>query len=1500
MAQSGDIFNISDFAKDLLLQMKFGADGNKHLEIGKVPIIFVVHSMGGLVFKKAFILGRNDPQFQGIVDTICSVIFLATPHRGSGLAGILQKFLSASFHSPKQYVADLQRNSPSIIDINEQFRFHASQLEIVSFFETMQSSIGPRKLVIVERDSAVLGYPNEISCPMNADHHTVCKYSSRQDANYVNVRNVIGNFVSKFKIKGTLPKTPEKGSNTDKLLGISRRSSTSEILIRSKLVRLIEPVDAVEDLDLIQQREVPGSCDWILSEPNFVAWASDCSLRPSVLHLTGLPGSGKSVLASFLTQHFKTKGGMVQHFFFRFDSQAKRSIRNCLLSIVFQLALQLPEYGQRITSLLEDRNSIIRSDVRSIWQKAFLGILPKINDLKPMYWIIDAVDESESPQTLLNLLLSLQDTGLSIRITLFSRPHSVPRIFDKLKTVFAGAFHHGLVEAPNSAQKLYIEQEFESSSVMWDTNFTSHVKDTLLSKCHGNLLWLRLVVERLLQCDTEDDVDRALVEAPSDLVDLYARIVANITKDLKAGELDLARVILSWVTCSVRQLSLEELSQALHKHRILNLKHTIGRLCGDLVIVDEKNTVRLVHQTAKEFLTQEKHEALFVDPSAANEDIFEKCLTVLMDPGVRISLKSHGCVNLLRYACLSWSIHVSRVENPRREHIHTLVTFFRSRAVLTWIGAIGMTGALHTLTSTSKHLMVFLDRQRKQLAEEIPMRQPLEEMATISSWATELVRIVGKFGHHITRHPDAIHAFIPSFCPPESNMAKQFSTKTSASLRVTGISNPSWDDSLAKFNLGSDCRPRNIACIDGHFAILTSKNNVNLYHSSTFQEEGSFPHGERIMTMKFNQEGDQLVTCGQYSVKIWSVASARKLHDLPNPQGLRAIEASFPKDSTQILIICDDSSLRCQELSLEHGWKLIARKSPDESLSGTPRCALFNPQGAQVAMSFRAKQLMVWSVESGNLIGSARRAGETKKSRQDAWCYAQRLTWNPITGHVLGIYNDGSIFKWYPLDPESQEPEPVVVATEIACSPDGRLFITATRNGSLWVWNFETFTLLHHLSCASPVTAMTLSPDSRRIYDLRESHCNVWEPNSLIRMADADEIDSEASRSRAGSATISLASETSAVILEPITALATGKSNTNLAFCNQAGILTVVPCDGSPSLEVACSPLGFFCLSLSSDELLLATAEIVGRVAVRRAPSAADTSMTKICEITPPGPVLQLLFDQTGGQILIKCAQSVSTWSVPDGFQLGSRVIENERDYWILNPFSENQLLSVSPRSIVSVNTSNLTTVQRWHISFEDLESTHADPVLKSAHRPSASYSTCPLEAVHSVDKLFLSPENSFIFVQTSHRLDQGRCLMRLFILDTSFLQDSSNPDNASSVLARSLPAPVVERLEIPMGLVLDDIAVGTQKTRPRITSGAGLGGRGCSLAFLDREFWLCTWSLDDYGGLEIRRHFFLPRDWINMSCLRMAKVTEDGSFVCPRNGELAVVSNGLRQQWAE
>lgn len=52
--------------------------------------------------------------------------------------------------------------------------------------------------MVLEQDSSILGYPHEISGPMIADHHDVCKYSSPEDPNYIRVRNALGMLVTRI------------------------------------------------------------------------------------------------------------------------------------------------------------------------------------------------------------------------------------------------------------------------------------------------------------------------------------------------------------------------------------------------------------------------------------------------------------------------------------------------------------------------------------------------------------------------------------------------------------------------------------------------------------------------------------------------------------------------------------------------------------------------------------------------------------------------------------------------------------------------------------------------------------------------------------------------------------------------------------------------------------------------------------------------------------------------------------------------------------------------------------------------------------------------------------------------------------------------------------------------------------------------------------------------------------------------------------------------------
>lgn len=78
---------IRDHAVDLLNAL---ASSREKVEADRRPIIFVVHSLGGLVCKDALLVASRGPEqhLKMIIESTQGVVFIATPHSGSALAGM--------------------------------------------------------------------------------------------------------------------------------------------------------------------------------------------------------------------------------------------------------------------------------------------------------------------------------------------------------------------------------------------------------------------------------------------------------------------------------------------------------------------------------------------------------------------------------------------------------------------------------------------------------------------------------------------------------------------------------------------------------------------------------------------------------------------------------------------------------------------------------------------------------------------------------------------------------------------------------------------------------------------------------------------------------------------------------------------------------------------------------------------------------------------------------------------------------------------------------------------------------------------------------------------------------------------------------------------------------------------------------------------------------------------------------------------------------------------
>ena len=150
-----NLLNIHDFGQSLIEEIQASPSIRRDQN---TRIVFIGHSMGGLVIKKACILSRENPSFHDLGDRIHSIYFLATPHRGSDLAQTLNNMVKAIPGSgSKPFVGSLERGSETINTLNDQFRHVCKRMALHSFIESVPMKFVAGSALVVDKHSATLG-----------------------------------------------------------------------------------------------------------------------------------------------------------------------------------------------------------------------------------------------------------------------------------------------------------------------------------------------------------------------------------------------------------------------------------------------------------------------------------------------------------------------------------------------------------------------------------------------------------------------------------------------------------------------------------------------------------------------------------------------------------------------------------------------------------------------------------------------------------------------------------------------------------------------------------------------------------------------------------------------------------------------------------------------------------------------------------------------------------------------------------------------------------------------------------------------------------------------------------------------------------------------------------------------------------------------------------------------------------------------------------------------
>jgi WD40 repeat protein len=1478
--------NISDFAKELLFEMGFAKDKNgEELGIGRVPIIFVVHSMGGLVVKKAYLLGQNDEEYKHIIHSICSIVFLATPHRGSNLAEFLNTLLKASFQSKKEFIKDLEKSSRAIEDLNEQFRHIAPKLSIFSFYETLATTVGPVQRTIVDKDSAVLGYPLEISRPLKADHHDVCKYSSMEDSNYISVRNALNSLVNRFMPKGVRARSDrmfEEVKDIERLLAISSGPE--------------------DDFHSFRRWWIPGTCDWLLGEPSIQSWLEKTP-ESRIVWFSAPPARGKSVLSTHIISHLLESGMMCQYFFFKFGDQGNRSLSSLLRSIAYQFARDNPTFKRALIELSSQGLKLEKADPAIIWHKLFETILFDLELSSPLYWVIDALDESDSPKSLLDLLRTIPSSRTALRILIISRKtEPLPLAFRRLSgSVVVDLIDKDELEYNSSDIRVLVEKEIEQ--MRGGNEIKNQVIKSIMNRANGNFLWVRLVLEEIVSCHTEEAIEKILDEIPSDMSKFYQRMELAILNNPRKADRHLAKALLQWTICAHRSLTLTELSQALKPEfsEFLDLKRTVQEVCGQFISVDQMGRVGVVHQTAREYLVKSSDTEISIDPGEAHGQLFMRTISFLLDPKLRskLTLEQRAAENtepFAFYAATSWTYHLQHSGETSDEALEILMKLFNTSSVLTWVHAVALIGRLEILVKAAKVLSAFLSAKRKLNVTNNPPFQHLSDMELLDHWTIDLVKLVGKFGRHLLLDPLGIYKVVPPFCPEKSILRRTFYQPILADLSVSGISNTNWNDNLAKLALPSGDRAWKIVCSGRHIAVLGSGGSVFLWSSYNFAEVCTLRHQEPVTAFCFNNKGSQLVTYGLRSTKLWSIPSSQLLSSILNPADCKAMDIVFAENDTKILTGSDDNVIRSiSTKDIDTGWRVLNASLLKENsqIEGTfvnsPMCIAFNGDASQVAVSYRGYPLSVWSINDPRCIGKCRRAKQfrTGQSRaSDIWFAVDRFTWNPVSGHIIGLYKDGCIFKWHPITDENEEAQSA--ADEVAASSDGKLFLTSDSNGTVRVWDFALFSVIYQLFLEDLVSGLSFSPDCRRFYDLRGSFVNAWEPNILTFFSETEEAFGDAGSENRAPNSASAAAKVWLGQSERVSALAVASDSSLYCVGNDKGVVSLFNTKTGESIELMrfLNFLNVSHIAWSGDGRHIAAADLAGEIMVKCAVLAAPGGFNDNVDIKPmPSPKLdlegcgihQLLFNDDSSLLLIITDGQGQIWAVEDGKMRVSITLEHGADCkWLKHPKQKRFFIGFGPCDVKVFQWIDFSEQSSLHFS-EDRPHLNSQAMLfEDEQAPDLANILLNASSGHErtsiVNKAILTQGGKYFLVHIKTTSPQGRISRRLLVLDSSAF-DADDKQKSTSMLKYSyIPPDILDAIETPLDLLSDS-----------------------RLAFLDQDLWLCTFKLGSTRNEEtFKRHYFIPRDWAGTDSLEQCCLLEDGTLLFPRQDQIAVIRSGL------
>jgi len=422
--------------------------------------------------------------------------------------------------------------------------------------------------------------------------------------------------------------------------------------------------------------------EWVHNHEKYQKWTTEqCS---TFLYFHGRSGSGKTALSTFLAKEFRRVSSAV-YFFFSREDEVRRRPEAALLSLTYQLLIHKPTLFAQVEDMyVQLVHESPNWRVKDTWS-LFRAILCCTES--PMTFIIDALNECESPKFLQNLIKTCKDAKASCKfiVTSSRSPGDWERPDFTIDLDVEEETRKGIELFRESKISDFIEEAPRYSGLKQQiSNQLDHAKQSFL----GVQLALGHL-SNLKKLSTPLFVEQELGLLRGGVEKTYARILELVPPRIHQW----ARKALLWILHSFRPLEIRELAIALAMEtpppRIDNdqlsrdLNADLTDAFGPLIRIDN-NKVHLVHPSMREFLLGgQLDEAAWYRPSIQPHfDIARACVAYLAtkeilesrpfvqldeDGSPRLAIPEMRELCLLNYVGRYWPQHYKAVEGGDEE-----------------------------------------------------------------------------------------------------------------------------------------------------------------------------------------------------------------------------------------------------------------------------------------------------------------------------------------------------------------------------------------------------------------------------------------------------------------------------------------------------------------------------------------------------------------------------------------------------------------------------------------------------------------------------------------------------------------------------------------------------------------------------------------------------------------------------------------------------------------